>query len=95
MEDVIDMAEEWGTLVDDDDDDGVGIIMLDVRIERGGGTAPGSVPPIPGTPAKPPVNPLGPPPAALPLGRQRRLKSEAEESSFEDIGRVFFLFRVS
>ena len=55
LEDVIDIAEECGTLVDDDDDDGVGIIMLDVRIERGGGTAPGSVPPIPGTPAKPPV----------------------------------------
>ena len=65
--------------------------MLDVLIERGG-AAPGSVPPIPGTPAKPPVYPpLGPP--AAPLGRQRRLKSEAEESS-EDICRVFFFFFV-
>ena len=85
--DVIDMADECGTLVDVDDER-VGIVKLDVLIERGG-AAPGSVPPMPGTPAKPPVYPLGPPEA--PLGRQRRLKSEAEESSEEDMVSWFLL----
>jgi len=77
--DVIDMADECGTLLEVE---GMLVTMLDVLIERGGGgAAPASVPPMPGTRAKSPVNPLGPPAS---LGRQRRLKSEAEESS-EDI----------
>lgn len=79
---VIAIADECGTLLVDVDV--VGIVKLDVLIERGG--AAGKVPPIP-LPDIPPVYP-----AAL-LGRQRRLKSEAEESS-EDIfcWRLFFFF---
>jgi hypothetical protein len=81
---VIAIADECGTLLDVDVDvDIVGtVVELDVLMERG--DAEGKVPPIP-LPAMPPVYPV------TPLGRQRRLNSEADESS-EDI---FFLVLLS
>lgn len=81
--DVMDIADECGTVVLDVDD-GVGIVVV-----LGVFIAPGSVPPMPGTPAKPPVSPFGP--LAAPLGRKKRLKSE-EESSEEDMSWLVSFF---